>query len=117
MTRQEALEEINKQEPTFLQKASKRGYICPYCNQGVHKGNGITRETGKPNLWYCIDCTTGRSVTGLFAGYMGIPDDSQHFPEIVEKAAAYFGITIDEEPASKPATKKKEPEPPKEEAL
>lgn len=115
MTRQEALEEINKQEPTFLQKASKRGYICPYCNQGAHKGNGITRETGKPNLWYCIGCTTGRSVTGLFAGYMGIPDDSQHFPEIVEKAAAYYGVTIDEEPASRPSVRKKEPEPPKEE--
>lgn len=115
MTRQQAIEEINKQEPTFLQKASKRGYICPYCNQGAHKGNGITRETGKPNLWYCIGCTTGRSVTGLFAGYMGIPDDPQHFPEILERAAAHYGITIDEEPASKPAAKKKEPKPPKKE--
>lgn len=83
---------INKQEPSFLQ-ATTKGYICPVCGQGAHKGNGITRTTGKQDTWFCINCRLPRSITGLFANANGIPDDEQHYPEIVRAAAAYYGIT------------------------
>lgn len=89
-----AKELINQQEPTFLERA-KHGYICPACGQGQNNGNGITRATGRPQLWHCIDCKRERSVTGLYAIYSGIPDDRDHFPEIVRRAADYYGITID----------------------
>ena len=91
-----AKEYINQQEPTFLARA-KHGYICPACKQGQNKGQGITRATGRPHLWHCIACERERSVTGLFAIHSGIPDDRDHFPEIVRRAADYYGITIDQD--------------------
>lgn len=119
MTRDEVKDFINVQEPTFLSRASKRGYICPFCNQGARQGNGITRASGRPNLWHCIGCDRERSVTGLFAGYAGVPDDPQHLPEILDRAAAYYGITIDADEKTAPRKKSKPqpaPEPPKEPA-
>ncbi len=96
MDRQRAKEYIEKQEPTFLTRASQKGYICPKCKQGATKGNGITRKTGDPTLWFCAgECRKGRSVFGLYAEYIGIPDEPENFPEILERTAEYYGIQID----------------------
>lgn len=96
MTRDEAKEYINQQEPSFLTKAAKRGYICPECGQGANKGQGITRATGRKNLWHCVDCKRERSIIGLFAIHSGIPDDSDHFIQALEAAADFYGVTIDQ---------------------
>ena len=95
MTREDAKDYINEQEPSFLTK-TRKGYICSACRQGATQGNGLTRATGRRNLWHCINEHTERSVLGLFAIHSGIPDDQQHFPEIIEKAAEYYGIIIDD---------------------
>lgn len=94
MDRNQAREYINGQEPYFLQKAQK-GYICPKCGQGATKGNGITRAVKRENLWHCAGENRERSILGLFAIYSGIPDDREHYLEILERAAQYYNITID----------------------
>lgn len=109
MSPKEFIEHSKTLEPTFLRKV-KHGYVCPFCRQGESKGNGLTRATGRPHLWHCINEGTERSLTGLFAGYAGIPDDAEHFVQIVTECAAYYGIEIDPEkdqdhsrPKAKPA--------------
>lgn len=96
MSPKEFTEHSKTLEPTFLRKV-KHGYVCPFCRQGESKGNGLTRATGRPHLWHCINEGTERSLTGLFAGYAGIPDDAEHFVQIVTECAAYYGIEIDPE--------------------
>ena len=45
MDRQQAIEFINRQDPTYLQKAKKTGYVCPVCGNGGGKdGTGITKD-------------------------------------------------------------------------
>lgn len=90
----EAKEYINRQEPTFLTRA-KKGFICPYCDQGKTKGQGITRASGRPLLWHCVACRKERSVLGLYAGYAGIADEPKNFPAILEGAAAFYNITLE----------------------
>lgn len=107
MDRERARDYINAQEPTFLQRAKKSGYICPVCNQGATKGQGITHPTGenvtkgagRGLLWHCVECGKERSTLGLYALRFGIPDDREHYPEILESAAAYYGIKLDGSPA------------------
>lgn len=110
MNREQAKDYINRQEPTFLPKASKRGYICPFCDQGKTEGQGITRESGKPHLWYCVDCQIGRSVTGLWAGHVHIEDTPKNFPEIIDGAAQYYGIIIDDAEAPRKPVEKRKPQ-------
>ena len=110
MNRDQAKDYINRQEPTFLPKASKRGYICPFCDQGKTEGQGITRESGKPHLWYCVDCQIGRSVTGLWAGHVHIEDTPKNFPEIIDGAAQYYGIIIDDAEAPRKPVEKRKPQ-------
>lgn len=95
MTRDEALEYINKQVPTFLQKVA-HGYVCPYCGQGANKGNGVTRATGRPQLWHCVSCQKERSIIGLFAGHIGIADTPENLYDLLNRAAAYYGIDVDQ---------------------
>ena len=96
MDRDSVKEYINRQEPTFLKAAKIKGYICPVCGQGSTKGNGITRASGRAGLWHCVNCNPHEhSVLGLYALHAGIPDDTAHFPQILEAAAEYYGIRID----------------------
>lgn len=101
MDRDTARDYINAQEPTFLQKAKLAGYICPACNQGANKGHGITRATGRPNLWHCVDCQKERSILGLYAIQAGIPDTPDRYPEILEAAAGYYGVILDGKPSTR----------------
>ena len=95
MTRDELKDYINEQEPDFLDKARHNGYVCPYCGQGANKGNGITRNSGNRLLWHCVNENKSRSVTGLYAGHIGIEDTPENFPRILEEAAKYYNIPLD----------------------
>ena len=90
---EEAADSLRMMEPTFLQKTA-HGYICPVCNQGANKGNGVTRHSSNKELWYCVSCEKARSIFGLYAAHEGIPDDAAHYPEIVEGVARYYGAEI-----------------------
>ena len=92
-TIEEAADSLKMQEPTFLQRA-RRGYICPACNQGANKGNGVTRHSSNKELWYCVSCEKARSIFGLYAEHEGIPDDAAHYPEIMQGVARYYGAEI-----------------------
>lgn len=90
---EEAADSLRMMEPTFLQKTA-HGYICPVCNQGANKGNGVTRHSSNKELWYCVSCEKARSIFGLYAAHEGIPDDAAHYPEIVKGVARYYGAEI-----------------------
>ena len=90
---EEAADSLKMQEPTFLQR-TRRGYICPVCNQGANKGNGVSRHSSNKELWYCVSCEKARSIFGLYAAHEGIPDDAAHYPEIVKGVARYYGAEI-----------------------
>lgn len=109
MTRDEAKNYIEQQEPTFLKKV-KHGYICPYCNQGSTKGQGVTRATGNRLLWHCVNCKRERSIFGLYAGYAGIADTAENFPKILDGAAAYYGLNFDAEAPKVQPVKQAAPE-------
>lgn len=94
MDRYQARDYINSQEPIFLQAASKKGYICPVCQQGATKGIGLARD--RTGHYKCFGgCGLYSNVLGLFAISEGIPDDDNHFTELIDRAAAYYGISID----------------------
>lgn len=105
---EDAADALRMQEPTFLKKAA-HGYICPECNQGAHKGNGVTRHTQNKELWYCVSCKKARSIFGLYASFTGIPDDPAHYPEIVAGVARYFGADIEKQDPELKTGAKKEP--------
>lgn len=89
MDRDSARDHINRQEPTFLQAAQKKGYICPNCGQGSTKGNGITKD--KTGHYKCFDCGLYADVIELYGLSRGIGDYNSQLQE----AAGYYGITID----------------------
>lgn len=110
---EEAADSLKMQEPTFLQR-TRRGYICPVCNQGANKGNGVTRHSSNKELWYCVSCEKARSIFGLYAAHEGIPDDAAHYPEIVKGVARYYGAEIrDGRNSSGTSTQPQQPQPAK----
>ena len=89
MDRDSARDYINAQEPTFLQAAQKKGYICPTCGQGSTKGNGITKD--RTGHYKCFDCGLYADVIELYGLSRGITDYNTQLQE----AAAYYGIAVD----------------------
>lgn len=96
MDRNSARDYINAQPPTFLQAAKIRGYICPRCNQGAHKGVGITKD--RTGHYKCFDGSCGlyADVIELF----GIANGIQDYKTQLQEAAAYYNITLDTEPST-----------------
>lgn len=90
MDRDRAKEYINAQEPTFLQAAPKKGYICPVCGQGSTKGNGITKD--KTGHYKCFDCGLYADVIELYGKHRGIADYNAQLQE----AARYYGISAEQ---------------------
>ena len=92
MDRTEAREEVLRQQPTFLQKAKKNGYICPRCKNGTGKdGTGITLYKNT-NHYKCFTCGLYEDVVGLWKIDSGAEDDKAAFEGVYQ----YYGIEIDE---------------------
>lgn len=89
MDRDRARDLINQQEPTFLQAAAHKGYICPICGQGSTKGQGITKD--RTGHYKCFDCGLYADVIELYGKANGIEDYNTQLQE----AAAYYAITLD----------------------
>jgi replicative DNA helicase len=94
MNRERAIEEIRRQEPTFLQEAKRKGFICPTCGNGSGKdGDGIVKDTSdKSGTHYkCFKCGIYADVIELYGKANGI----EGFNEQLAGAGAYYRISID----------------------
>ena len=97
MDRQQVIDYINEQEPTYLQTAKKTGYVCPVCGNGSGKdGTGITKDPNSNRTHPHYKCFNG--ACGLYAdnleliqAYYGLQD----FNEAVQKGCDLYGLTID----------------------
>ncbi len=102
MDRQQAIEYINRQEPDYLQRAKKTGYVCPACGNGSGKdGTGITRDRNGDQLHPHYKCFNG--ACGLYADNLELIKEYyqlQDFNEALQKGCELYGVTIDERPAS-----------------
>lgn len=101
MDKKQAKEFINQQEPTYLQKARKTGYICPVCGNGSGKdGTGITKDSNSDREHPHYKCFNG--ACGLYADNIELIKEYYHlqdFNEALQKGCELYGITIDR-PAS-----------------
>jgi len=113
MDREYAKDFINRQEPTYLQRAKKTGYVCPVCGNGSGKdGTGITKDPNDREHPH-YKCFNG--ACGLYADNLELIRayyNLQDFNEALQKGCELYGITIDQ-PASverTPNTRPAEPE-------
>lgn len=115
MTREEIKEYILTHPEGHLQKARKKGFVCPLCNNGTGKdGDGLVPDrTG--THYHCFHCGFHGDLIELIAQENGIADGGSR--EAFEAARAAYGLTLDTpKPAdfkklAPPAPKSKEPEP------
>ena len=103
MTRNQAINEILMQEPTFLPLAKSETkvnghptYICPECQNGTGKdGDGITMNpkasTENHLKWKCFKCGFKGDNIDLYQKV----NDITEFREAVTRLCGYYGITID----------------------
>lgn len=113
MDREYVKDFINRQEPTYLQRAKKTGYVCPVCGNGSGKdGTGITKDPNDREHPH-YKCFNG--ACGLYADNLELIRayyNLQDFNEALQKGCELYGITIDQ-PASverTPNTRPAEPE-------
>lgn len=96
MDRQQAIEFINRQDPTYLQKAKKTGYVCPVCGNGGGKdGTGITKDPNDREHPH-YKCFNG--ACGLYADNLELIKEYyrlQDFNEAIKKGCELYGITVD----------------------
>jgi replicative DNA helicase len=93
MDREQARQYINSREPIFLNKAKRKGYVCPSCNNGTgSSGDGISRD---PNTGHykCFKCGLYEDVIGLIGIEYGISDPGEMF----KKAYDIYGVSDDME--------------------
>lgn len=85
------LEAIREQQPAFLGRARRTGYICPNCGNGSgEQGDGLTLDrSDKTRTHYkCFKCGLYADNLELIGKFYGL--DS--FPDQVRKACEVFGI-------------------------
>lgn len=96
MDRETAKDFINRQEPTYLQRAKKTGYVCPVCGNGSGKdGTGITKDPNDREHPH-YKCFNG--ACGLYADNLELIRayyNLQDFNEALQKGCDLYGITID----------------------
>lgn len=100
MTKEQLLEEINRQSPAaFLQEAKKRGWLCPVCGNGSGRdGDGIVKnpKTGK---YKCFKCGLGGDILDLVGAAYQLTD----FPQRLERAAQIYGYDLRDTAPKAPA--------------
>lgn len=111
-----AKEIINTHKPEYLQKAKKKGYICPVCGNGTGKdGDGIVLQPDGTH-YKCFKC----GLAGDNLDLIGANYNLQNFIERVKKGCEIYGLQLDEwEPEnskteSRPAAPAADPQEPEE---
>lgn len=88
MKRDQAISYLKEQEPIFLTKAKKKGYVCPACNNGMGTdGDGISK---KDMRWKCFKCGLSEDTLGLLMIHSNVD-----FNEALRIATDMYNITID----------------------
>ena len=92
MQREDATREIRKQSPdAFLQRARKRGWICPECHNGEGKdGDGIVKNP-KSGGYKCFKCGFSGDIFDLIGIEYGLSEFNDQFT----KATEIYGISVD----------------------
>lgn len=96
MTREELKQYIKDNcEPEFLDRAKRKGYVCPACGNGSGQdGDGIVGMRTDRGMYYkCFKCALGGDVFDLIGVYYGLEDDKAKF----EKAYEYFNLQPDQQ--------------------
>ena len=90
MDRETAKQTIKQQEPDFLQRAKKSGYVCPKCGNGSGKdGDGIAKHNSR---YKCFNCGLYEDIIGLWKISQDITDDREAFKTLYE----HYNIALDE---------------------
>ena len=77
---------------TFLNKARKRGWICPICHNGEGRdGDGIVLNKKTQGSYKCFKCGFSGDIFDLIGEAFGLSG----FNERLEKAAELYHVTID----------------------
>lgn len=95
MNRTDALNYVNQQQPTFLQKAKNKGWICPNCGNGSGKdatGIVLDPKTKRHPKYKCFVCNISGDIIDLIGLAYGITDDKDKF----NQAYSYYGLDVDE---------------------
>lgn len=117
MTRDDAKEYVNKQEPKFLAPAKtkangKQTYVCPICKNGTGTtGDGLAWNP-KNGRWKCFACGLHEDVVGLWKIHQGLADNKEIFDTLYE----YYGVNLDNKGAGSKMPKTKQPSAPSEAA-
>lgn len=92
MQREDATREIRIQSPdAFLQKARKRGWICPECHNGEGKdGDGIVLNK-KNGSYKCFKCGFSGDIFDLIGKEYGLSEFNDQF----QKATEIYGISVE----------------------
>lgn len=114
MTRDQIKEYINSHPEEHLQRARKKGYVCPLCHNGTGSdGDGLRRD--QTGHFKCFRCGFYGDMIELIAKENGIADGGSR--EAFDAARAAYGLTLDTPKPDEfkkpvpPAPKPKEPEP------
>lgn len=93
MDRESAINYIRTQDPSaFMQKARKKGFVCPLCNNGTgSNGDGIVRNP-HDGRYKCFKCGAGGDVIDLIGMQFNLDD----FNDQLKKGCEVYGVTIDE---------------------
>ena len=95
MQRDEAVKEIKLQSPdAFLEKARKRGWICPACGNGSGRdGDGIVLNKKTAGSYKCFRCGLSGDIFDLIGEKFGLPGFNERF----SKACELYGIRAEKE--------------------
>ena len=84
----------------FLQKARKRGWICPECRNGEGKdGDGIVLNK-KTESYKCFRCGFNGDILDLIGKTFNLPD----FKDQLDKAVEIYGLTQNFSPSAQQQT-------------
>lgn len=103
MVREEAIRELKSKNPgVFLDKAKKRGYICPICGNGSGRdGDGIVVDP-KTKEYKCFKCSFYGDIIDLIGKKFGLTEFNDQF----DKACSIYGITVDDKSSASNAITK-----------
>ena len=93
MNKDEAIRKIKAQSPdAFLERARKRGWICPACGNGSGRdGDGIVLNKKAEGRYKCFRCGLSGDIFDLTGERFGLSG----FNERLQKACEIYGISID----------------------
>lgn len=94
LTREEARQYIKEQQPDFLEVAgNKKGFVCPYCNNGTGKDGTGLQQWKATGGYKCFKCGEIADTIQLIQDYFKLDG----YNEALEKGCQLYGIEITKE--------------------